>query len=237
MPHVRIEKKGCRDCNLCIEICPTDVFGHDEERSVAVVQNEVDCIGCTSCQYICPSRCIKISDFVMQRPFFRIENDAALVERLLQKQPVSSLLTPEDMIEALGDLSFRLLALSDSVIETMGRGQKAVGRKAGVLAAAHLPEMYEGASMLEVIERMRLRFAGAFDFEPSFNEAEITMVFSKCSMNRVVTEAGGKIGEHVLCKLFHEYWAGLVGAFTDKNFTVEMPEVGSTCTMKLMPRN
>ena len=237
MPNVVIEEKGCRDCSLCIEICPTDVFAHDDGRGLAVVRQQADCIGCTSCQYICPSRCIRVSDVAVQRPFFRIENDAALVKRLLQREPVNSSLTDGDMLEALGDVSFRLLALADSVTETMGRGQKAVGRQAGVLAASHLPEMYEGASMGEVLERMRTRFEGAFDFAPSVDGAEVTMVFKKCAMNRVVTEAGGKLGEHVLCKLFHEYWAGLVGAFTGKNFGVEMPEVGATCTMKLSPRN
>jgi len=190
-----------------------------------------------SCQYVCPSRCIHVTDVVRQRPFFRIEQDAALVRRLLQKEPLSSALTPGDLQEALGDVSFRLLALADSVTETMGRGQKAVGRKAGVLAAAHLPEMYEGASMQEVLERMRTRFEGALDFEPTVTDGRIDMVFRKCAMNRVVTEAGGKVGEHVLCKLFHEYWAGLVGAFTGKSFTVGMNEVGATCSMTLTPRN
>jgi len=237
MPHVVVEEKGCRDCSLCIEICPTDVFAHDDGRGLAVVRQEADCIGCTSCQYICPSRCIKVTDVALQRPFFRIENDAALVKRLLQKEPVSSALSPEDLKEALGDVSFRLLALADSVTETMGRGQKAVGRKAGGLAAAHLPEMYEGASMQEVLERMKTRFEGAFDFEPTVTDGAVSLVFKKCSMHRVVTAAGGKLGDHVLCQLFHEYWAGLVGAFTGKNFSVEMTEVGATCSMKLTPRN
>jgi 2-oxoglutarate ferredoxin oxidoreductase subunit delta len=237
MPNVVIEEKGCRDCALCAEICPTDVFGHDDERGLAVVSKEEDCIGCTSCQYICPSRCIRVTDVALQRPFFRIENDANLVQRLLQKQPVSSAFSPGDLQEALVDVSVRLLALADSVTETMGRGQKAVGRKAGALAASHVPEMYEGGSVQDVLRRMQHRFAGAFDFEPTVTNGEITMVFKKCSIHRVVTEKGGKIGDHVLCTLFHEYWAGLVGAFTGQSFTVDMPAVGSTCTMKLTARS
>lgn len=237
MPSVVIDEKGCRNCSLCIEICPTNVFLQDDARGLAVVKTEADCIGCISCQYICPSRCIRVTDVVIQRPFFRIENDAALVQRMLQKEPVSSALSQEDLKQALGDVSFRLLALADSVTETMGRGQKAVGRKAGVLAASHLPEMYEGVSMSEVLERMRTRFAGAFDFEATVANDEVTMVFAKCSMNRVVSEAGGQVGDHVLCKLFHEYWAGLVGTFTGKNFSVDMLQVGATCTMKLTARN
>ena len=237
MPNVVIDERGCRDCALCIEICPTDVFAHDDGRNLAVVRKQADCIGCTSCQYICPTRCIRVTDVVLQRPFYRIESDAALVKRLLQKEPVDSAITQQDMREAIGDVSVRLLALADSVTETMGRGQKSVGRKAGVLAASHLPEMYEGATVQEVLDRMRSRFEGAFDFEASMANGAITMVFKKCAMNRVVTGSGGQLGEHVLCKLFHEYWAGLVGAFTNKSFAVEMTEVGAVCGMTLTPRN
>ncbi len=239
MPNVVLNETGCRDCSLCVDICPTKVFDRDEGRSKALVAREADCIGCTSCQYICPSRCIQVSDVALQRPFFRIEENANLVKRLLQKQPVSSVLTEADLAEALGDVSVRLLALSESVTETMGRGQKAVGRKAGALAAEHLPEMYEGVTIEEVLSRMQRRFAGAFDFEPAVHAggAEIVMRFPKCGMHRVVTQAGGKVGDHVLCLLFHEYWAGLVGAFTRKNFSIEMVETGASCTMKLVARN
>lgn len=239
MPNVVLTETGCRDCSLCVDICPTRVFDRDEGRAKALVAREADCIGCTSCQYLCPSRCIEVSDVAKQRPFFRIEENTNLVQRLLQKQPVASALTEADLKEALVDVSFRLLALSESVTETMGRGQKAVGRKAGALAAAHLPEMYEGATIDDVLVGMQHRFAGAFDFEPTVGAggSEIVMRFPSCGMRRVVTQAGGKVGEHVLCLLFHEYWAGLVGAFTRKNFAIDMTETGASCTMKLVARN
>jgi len=114
-----------------------------------------------------------------------------------------------------------------------------VGRKAGALAAEHMPEMYEGTSIEEVLQSMRRRFAGSFDFEPTVIDggATITMSFPRCTMHRVVEDAGGKIGDHVLCQLFHEYWAGLVGTFVRKSYAVEMTEVGSRCTMKLTCRN
>lgn len=239
MANVVLTETGCRDCSLCVEVCPTKVFDRDEGRSKALVAREADCIGCTSCQYICPSRCIEVRNVELQKPFYRIEENANLVQRLLQKQPVASSLTEQDLQGALADVSFRLLALSDSVTETMGRGQKAVGRKAGALAASHLPEMYEGATIDEVLGRMRRRFSGSFDFEPTIvaGGSEIVMRFPSCGMNRVVTGVGGKVGDHVLCLLFHEYWAGLVGAFTGKNFAIEMSETGTSCTMKLIARN
>lgn len=239
MATVAIEEKGCRDCSLCVEICPTKVFEQDKTRSVAAVARSQDCIGCTSCQFICPSRCITVGDVAEQRPFFRIEENANLVRKLLQQAPASAALTPDELRSALIDVSFRLQALSDSVTETMGRGQKVVGRKAGALAAEHLPEMYEGASIDEVLARMRKRFAGSFEFEPTIAEGgnTITLSFPDCAIHRVVANSGGKVGDHVLCQLFHEYWAGLVGAFLHKSYGVEMAEVGARCTMKLSRRN
>jgi ferredoxin len=239
MANVAIEEIGCRDCSLCIDICPTKVIDRDDARGMATVARAVDCIGCTSCQYICPSRCITVSDTAIQRPFFRIEENAALVRQMLQRTPTAAALSEADLSEALVDVSFRLNSLADSVTETMGRGQRAVGRKAGALAAEHLPEMYEGTSIDDVLLRMKKRFSNSFDFDPKVSNAgaEITMTFPHCGMHRPVQQVGGKIGDHVLCQLFHEYWAGLVGTFVKKSYTIEMLEVGSRCTMKLTVRN
>jgi NAD-dependent dihydropyrimidine dehydrogenase PreA subunit len=239
MATIVIEEKGCRDCSLCVDICPTKVLERDEPAALARVVRVDDCIGCTSCECICPSRCITVSDIAVQKPFFRIEQNSAIVEHLLQKAPARKQLTEAELRAALIDIGFRLRALSDSVTETMGRGQRAVGRKAGALAAEHLPEMYEGASVREVLAKMQKRFEGSFDFEPKVQAdgAEITMVFPHCGMHLVVEQAGGKVGDHVLCQLFHEYWAGLLGAFLGKSYSIEMPEVGARCTMKLAIRN
>jgi NAD-dependent dihydropyrimidine dehydrogenase PreA subunit len=239
MATVVIEEKGCRDCSLCVDICPTKVLERDEPAALARVVRAQDCIGCTSCQYICPSRCITVGDVAVQKPFFRIEENQAIVERLLQTAPARAQISEAEVLAALTDVSFRLKALSDSITETMGRGQRAVGRKAGALAAEHLPEMYEGVSIDQVLVGMKRRFQGSFDFDPvtQAGGAEITMVFPSCAMHTVVEQAGGKVGDHVLCQLFHEYWAGLVGAFLGKSYSIEMPEVGARCTMKLVIRN
>ena len=92
------------------------------------------------------------------------------------------------------------------------------------MAAAHLPEMYEGGSLQGVLDRMKARFAGAFDFEHSVSEdgGEISFAFSRCALSAVVDAGGGAAGEALLCGLFHEYWAGLLGAFTDNSYTIEM---------------
>jgi NAD-dependent dihydropyrimidine dehydrogenase PreA subunit len=230
MPQVTIDEKGCRDCALCVEICPTEVFSRDERRELAQVTKPEDCIGCTSC--------LTVSDYTPQRPFYRIEENAALVARFLQDKPLSVELSPADYQEALGDVHVRLKALGDAVLETMGRGQRAVGRAAGALAAAHVPEMYEESTLADVLERMKKRFSGSFDFEATSTAdgGEVTLRFPSCAFRSAVTSQGDKIGAAVLCSLFHEYWAGLLGAFTHRNYSVEMLDTTAECTMRLAVR-
>ncbi len=238
MPTVAIDSKGCRACSLCVDICPTDVFIMNEGTELAEVSKEEDCIGCTSCRYLCPSQCLEVTDHGSQRPFYRIEKNRQLLEKFLQQKPVAQELSEEDWQEALKDVSVRLQGLGQSVTETMGRGQKAVGRKAGTLAAAHLPEMYEGGSVEEVLQRMRERFKGGFDFEPTVQDGGSTIIFkfTNCALGALVRDAGDTVGDALLCGLFHEYWAGLVGAFTNNSYKIEMKETGGQCTMHLISR-
>jgi 2-oxoglutarate ferredoxin oxidoreductase subunit delta len=238
MPQVIIDEKGCRDCALCVEVCPTEVLVRSDARQLAEVARTDDCIGCTSCVYICPSRCISVTDFVGQRPFHRIEANRALVSRFLQQKPPSAELGEGDYQEAIGDIRVRLKALADAVTETMGRGQKAVGRAAGAQAAAHLPEMYEESELGPVLERLRRRFAGSFEFEAKVEEGDrqITLRFPACAFRHAVTSQGDVVGKAVLCDLFHEYWAGLLGAFSNRSFAVTMLDTERECTMRLAVR-
>jgi 2-oxoglutarate ferredoxin oxidoreductase subunit delta len=234
MPQVLIDEKGCRDCSLCVDVCPTEVFTRNETRLLAEVARADDCIGCTSCMYVCPSRCLTVTDHVAQRPFHRIEANRALVSRFLQQKPPSAELAEADFEEALRDVRVRLKALSDAVTETMGRGQKAVGRAAGARAAAHLPEMYEESELGNVLERLRRRFAGSFDFEATVaGDDQVVLRFPACAFRHAVTSQGDQIGKAVLCDLFHEYWAGLLGAFTSRSFSVSMLDTERECTMRL----
>ncbi len=238
MPSINIDESGCRACNLCVEICPTDVLEMDAGGDIAKVIRQDDCIGCTSCMYLCPSRCLEVIDFSEQRPFYRIEWNTSLISKFLQKKPAISVLSTDDYKEALKDISKRLVALADTTAETVGRGQKALGRQAGGLAAAHLPEMYESRTTEEVFERLQQRFAHCFSFEHkvSSDGEEIELSFKQCALNRVVSEAGQNVGESTLCTVFHEYFAGLIGAFTKKPYMVQLIHAGDTCDMKLEAR-
>jgi NAD-dependent dihydropyrimidine dehydrogenase PreA subunit len=234
MPAVRIIDRGCRGCELCVDLCPVKVFERTANDIAAVVR-ERDCIGCLSCIYLCPSRCIEVDDVPLLRPFHRIEEHAALIEKFLQEKSGTSTLTEADWEEARKDVAARLFALSATVLETIGRGHKAIGRRAGALAAAHFPEMYEEAGLDKVLSSMQHRFRDAFEFDYSVAGESANLNFHPCGLCRIVEDAGEKVGEAVLCQLFHEYWAGVLGAFVGVQYRCEVPEAGKTCRMELKP--
>jgi ferredoxin len=214
------------------------VFDLDEQE-VAVAARQKDCIGCASCEAVCPSRCLEINDIIRQRPFYRIEENVEFVSKFLRRKPVQQELSADDWQEALSDVAVRLNGLTDSITETMGRGQKAVGRKAGKLSAEHLPEMYEGHGLSEVLSRLAHRFAGAFDFasEISADGATVTIRFERCALNHVCKIGGTTPGQALVCSIFHEYWAGLIGAFADKNLTVAADVSKCPCVLTLSSRD
>jgi len=235
MATVTIVDRGCRDCMLCVDICPVVVFDHDAEMSRAVVSRPQDCIACLSCEYLCPSRCVEVSDYEALRPFHRIEEHAALIERFLQEKTASRTLTGDDIAEATRDAAARLHALSDAVVETMGRGHKPVGRRAGAVAAAHLPEMYEEKGLDRVVAGMKREFRNSFEFEHTMAGDSVEMTLNPCALCKIVRDAGQEVGKAILCEMFHEYWAGLFSAYTGTSYRCEVPRAGDVCEMRLFP--
>lgn len=239
MPTVHIEEAGCRDCGLCVEICPTDVFEADAPKRLARVVRQDDCIGCTSCVYLCPSRCLTVTSDHPQRPFHRMESNAALIARFLQQVPATGQLGQADYDGALRDTHVRLKALGDALKEIMGRGQRAVGRSAGTLAAAHMPEMYEATGLPQLLAAMRRRFAHAFEFDARIDAdtQAATLTFPACAMHKVVAAQGEPAGTANLCELFHEYFAGLMSAFTGKSYSSATLDTVGQCTVKFQIRS
>jgi len=238
MPTVHIEEAGCRDCSLCVDICPTKVFEEDAGKKLARVARQDDCIGCTSCVYLCPSRCLSVTDAKLQRPFHRIDTDATLISRFLQQVPVTEQLGSADYAEALSDTQVRIKALAAALKEIMGRGHKAVGRSAGTLAATHMPEMYETAEMKDLLAGLRQRFANAFEFEAKLeDDGAVTLTFPGCALHKVVSSQGDVVGSATLCELFHEYFAGLMSAFSGKSYSVATLGTVGQCTMKFQIRS
>ncbi|MBZ0088851.1 MAG: 4Fe-4S dicluster domain-containing protein [Thermoanaerobaculia bacterium] len=235
MPTVRIEEHGCRGCSLCVDLCPVQVFEQESAAAIARVTHAERCIGCLSCVYACPSQCVEVDGYLRLRPFHRIEASAELVRRFLQEQPVSEAVTSADLEEAWSDVAARLFALSDTVVETIGKGYRAVARRAGVMSAEHLPEMYEATSLDEVLAALKKRFAHAFDFDYTIAGEQAKLRFNPCGLCRVVRSGGQTVGDAQLCQMFHEYWIGLISTFVGTRYKCQVPVVGDVCEMELSP--
>ncbi len=94
--------------------------------------------------------------------------------------------------------------------------------------------MYEQAGPEQVLKRMQERFKNAFTFDYKVSPGRYDLTFHPCGLAKVVEGLGQKVGEAVLCHLFHEYWAGLVSSFTQAKCQVEVPKAAATgCDMKI----
>ena len=64
MPHVTIDKEGCKGCELCTLVCPMQVLGMSKRINskgyfVAEVVHPYRCIGCCICAITCPDMAIE----------------------------------------------------------------------------------------------------------------------------------------------------------------------------------
>jgi ferredoxin len=83
METMEIRETPCRGCRFCVDICPTDVIGFDEETQKASVETVEDCIGCLSCRYICPSGAIEHRGYHVVKNFYRNLYFSRRMERFL----------------------------------------------------------------------------------------------------------------------------------------------------------
>jgi 2-oxoglutarate ferredoxin oxidoreductase subunit delta len=61
MSFIHINKKWCKRCGICIDLCPKDVLGKDDD-GYPVVINEDACIRCRLCELRCPDLAIELED-------------------------------------------------------------------------------------------------------------------------------------------------------------------------------
>ena len=58
--EVVVDPDKCEGCEECIEVCPTDVFEMEDDKSVPV--NAEECLGCESCIEVCDQEAITITE-------------------------------------------------------------------------------------------------------------------------------------------------------------------------------
>lgn len=56
----RIDETLCNGCGICIDSCPMEVIGMDEERKKAIVKYPEDCTLCAICEIDCPQKAIYV---------------------------------------------------------------------------------------------------------------------------------------------------------------------------------
>lgn len=61
MSLINVNKKCCKRCDICIDLCPKKVLGKDDE-GYPIIINENDCIRCRLCELRCPDLAIELED-------------------------------------------------------------------------------------------------------------------------------------------------------------------------------
>jgi NAD-dependent dihydropyrimidine dehydrogenase PreA subunit len=56
-----IDSETCTSCNICVRVCPTNVF--DKTGGVPVIARQDDCQTCFMCELYCPEDSLYVSPF------------------------------------------------------------------------------------------------------------------------------------------------------------------------------
>ena len=83
MVDMAIREEACRGCQMCKDVCPTEVIKFDDRAMKASVDNPADCIACLSCTYLCPSAAITHDDYHEVKNFYRDLDFSLRFERFL----------------------------------------------------------------------------------------------------------------------------------------------------------
>lgn len=56
-----IDAERCTSCNICVSVCPTNVF--DKTDDIPVIARQGDCQTCFLCELYCPEDALFVSPF------------------------------------------------------------------------------------------------------------------------------------------------------------------------------
>jgi NAD-dependent dihydropyrimidine dehydrogenase PreA subunit len=56
-----VDTETCTSCNICVRVCPTNVF--DKTGGVPVIARQDDCQTCFMCELYCPEDSLYVSPF------------------------------------------------------------------------------------------------------------------------------------------------------------------------------
>ncbi|MBW2011677.1 MAG: 4Fe-4S binding protein [Deltaproteobacteria bacterium] len=58
--NVVVDAEKCKGCEECVDVCPSDVFEMQNEKSVPV--NADECVFCESCVEVCEEDAITVTE-------------------------------------------------------------------------------------------------------------------------------------------------------------------------------
>jgi ferredoxin len=83
MLTMTIRDEACRGCEMCVDVCPTDVVEFNQSTKKATVKKVEDCIACLSCAYLCPSGAVTHENYHEVKNFYRDLDFSLRFERFL----------------------------------------------------------------------------------------------------------------------------------------------------------
>src|SRR3990170_8873334 len=61
--RIEIDSEKCKQCNACVEVCPTDAYTWIEEKGSRYLQlSHAKCVFCGMCEEVCPYKAITITN-------------------------------------------------------------------------------------------------------------------------------------------------------------------------------
>ncbi|OQX99012.1 MAG: hypothetical protein B6I20_10390 [Bacteroidetes bacterium 4572_117] len=79
----KIEQKLCKKCKLCIEVCPVNIIGFEEEKVFFIPEREAICLKCGQCMAICNTKAIKIENISYENQLFDLPENKILYNDLI----------------------------------------------------------------------------------------------------------------------------------------------------------
>jgi len=56
-----ISEERCTGCDICVKVCPTNVFDADEGGGIPTIARQVDCQTCFMCEAYCPADALYVA--------------------------------------------------------------------------------------------------------------------------------------------------------------------------------
>ncbi len=73
MTGYTVNQQKCKRCKLCIEVCPVNMIGFDNENHVHFIsERESICLECGQCMAICPTESIEIAKYSYADNLFKL---------------------------------------------------------------------------------------------------------------------------------------------------------------------